>query len=171
MLICWSLRLTWSQRQRQHSPPTAAAQVRFVCCWFSTLLREYFSRFPSLHKNIKSSIYFYFYFTYLFIFWSYFAGAYNWSAPNVSGFIVQLVGASHRNHEVTGSYPSVQNFFKSLFAVVWASFHFWGNNFIIQILTAGVNYRAHCCRKYCELAIIHRLPISIKNGNHLVFLF
>ena len=38
----------------------------------------------------------------------------NWPAPNVSGFIAQLVRASHRYREVTGSSPvEVLNFFQA----------------------------------------------------------
>ena len=37
-----------------------------------------------------------------------------WLAPNVSGFIAQLVRASHRSREVTGSNPFVQ---ASLYAI------------------------------------------------------
>ena len=38
----------------------------------------------------------------------------NWPAPNVSGFIAQLVRASHRYREVTGSNPvEVLNFFQA----------------------------------------------------------
>ena len=38
----------------------------------------------------------------------------NWPAPNVSGFIAQLVRASHRYREVTGSSPvQVLNFFQA----------------------------------------------------------
>ena len=41
---------------------------------------------------------------------------YNWPAPNVSGFIAQLVRASHRYREVTGSNPvEVLNFFSGFF--------------------------------------------------------
>ena len=41
-----------------------------------------------------------------------FMGTHNWPAPNISGFIAQLVWALHRHHEVTGSNPiEVLNFF------------------------------------------------------------
>ena len=41
---------------------------------------------------------------------------YKWPAPNVSGFIAQLVRASHRYREVTGSGPvEILNFFSGFF--------------------------------------------------------
>ena len=47
-----------------------------------------------------------------------------WPAPNVSGFIAQLVRASHRNREVTGSNP-VEGYsspFRLLYAIIKIAF-------------------------------------------------
>ena len=44
-------------------------------------------------------------FIYHFIVDSFHTGTHKWPAPNVSGFIAQLVRASHRYREVTGSNP------------------------------------------------------------------
>ena len=50
-------------------------------------------------------------------------GTHKWPAPNVSGFIAQLVRASHRCHEVTGSKPvEVLNFVRLLYAIAKIAF-------------------------------------------------
>ena len=55
---------------------------------------------------------------------------YNWPAPNVSGFIAQLVRASHQYREVTGSNPvEVLNFFSGFFTQLH----------IIAFITARIN--------------------------------
>ena len=42
----------------------------------------------------------------------------NWPAPNISGFIAQLVRASHQYREVTGSnLVEVPNFFQASYAI------------------------------------------------------
>ena len=42
----------------------------------------------------------------------------NWQAPNINGFIVQLVRASHQYREVTGSNPvEVLNFLQASYAI------------------------------------------------------
>ena len=40
-----------------------------------------------------------------------------WPAPNISGFIAQLVKASHRYCEVTGSNPAEVLIFSGLYAI------------------------------------------------------
>ena len=59
----WAFGRAWMAQWWEHSPPTNVARVRlpdsvlhlgWVCCWFSSLLREVisrFSEFPPLLKN------------------------------------------------------------------------------------------------------------------------
>ena len=48
-----------------------------------------------------------------------------WPAPNVSGFIAQLVRASHRYREVTGFKPPLKSwiFFRLLYAIAYNCIH------------------------------------------------
>ena len=74
----------------------------------------------------------------------------NWLAPNISGFIAQLVRASHRYREVTGSNPvEVLNFFRLLTQLHKLSSQMRGSFFIWRsTLQSSFTVANNCHVKY-----------------------
>ena len=71
-----------------------------------------------------------------------------WLAPNVSGFTVQLIRASHRYREVTGSNP-IENFLRPLYAIAYIAI-------ITAMIIAYLKWDCVSTWKYCSLWVLNR---------------
>ena len=85
-----------------------------------------------------------------FIYWTH-----NWPAPNVGGFIAQLVRASHRYREVTGSNPVWGlDFFRHLYAIACSNcIHNCDDHSLLDFKSA-VQYMKHFIYHFTKLFVL-----------------